>query len=112
MGELIDGLVQEQLQGEARAYYRDVDMLYLKVQGEGYVALSSGLNSAMFGDRLAVVPITGIDTSFTVSAFYADDFTGGICEACQKGFESCRAAMKTWSASDPNAIGFTMADMD
>ena len=112
MSELIDGLAQSESQGMARDYYRDVDILYLKVQTEGYVAFSSGLNNAMFGDRLAIVPITGIDTSFTVSAFYGEAFGGSAYEACRKGFESCQAALKNWSpAKDLDAIGFAISDL-
>ena len=112
MGELVDGLAQDNAQGVAREFYRDVDILYLKVQAEGYVAFSSGLNNAMFGDRLVALPITGVDTSFTVSAFYAEGFEGSAYESCQKGFESCKIALKSWSPSKGlDAIGFTMADL-
>ena len=98
LSELIDELVESTRQATAREYYRDVDMLYLKVQTEGYVAFSSSLNNAMFGDALAIVPVTGIDSTFRVSAFYSDEFIGEAYEACRDGFKSCQAAMETCDA--------------
>ena len=110
LSELIDKLLAAKTQGTVREYYSDVDTLYLKVQAEGYVAFSSGLNNAMFGDQLAVIPMTGVDSSFTVSAFYCDDLPMESSQACRKGSESCRNAMK--DAGKPGAtppIGFSLA---
>lgn len=113
LGELVDQFVETANQAVAREYYRDIDMLYLKVQTEGYIALSSGLNNAMFGDQLAIVPLTGVDSSFSVSAFYSDDLGNPAYDACRKGFESCQAAMKGWDASRENdVIGFSMANFE
>lgn len=113
MAELIDGIADGQLRSTARDFYRDVDMLYLKVQTEGYVAFSSGLNNALFGDRLAVVPITGIDTAFTVSAFYGDELADEAYEACRRGFESCRVAMSAFAdGGGPGFIGFARLGPD
>jgi len=112
LNELIDGIAGEH-QAVASDYYRDVDMLYLKVQTEDYVAFSSGLNNAMFGDRLTVLPITGVDTSFSVSAFYGERFEGAVFEACCKGFESCHNAMAAWDAKrEGSAIGFSFVGLD
>ena len=104
--------IDSKAQAAAREYYSDIDMLYLKVQTEGYVAFSSGLNNVMFGDRLAIVPITGMDTEFTVSAFYGDDVREGVFRACRQGFESCRDAMSEWEAKGENPIGFSVASFD
>jgi len=113
LSELIDDLVESKEQTTAREYYSDIDKLYLKVQAEGYIAFSSGLNNAMFGDQLAIVPVTGVDSTFRVSAFYSDDLPPDAFEACRKGFESCRAAMKTWDASEEsNYNGFSMGIFD
>lgn len=113
LSEFIDELVETKTQDKAREYYRDIDMLYLKVQTEGFIAFSSGLNNAMFGDALAIVPITGVDSSFRVSAFYGDDLPADAYDACRKGFESCQAAMKSWDAAkEQEAIGFSMASFD
>ena len=89
-------LVEVEEHPDASAYYDDVDMLYLKVQTEGFVAFSSGLNNTMFGDQVAILPILGIDTSFSVSAFYRDDLPEGAFRACRMGFESCHDAMADW----------------
>ena len=113
LSELVDELVNTKPQSAAREYYSDVDMLYLKVQAEGYIAFSSGLNNAMFGDRLAIVPVTGVDASFTVSAFYSDTLPENVYQICRKGFESCRAAMKDSKALEGKAsVGFSLAAFD
>ena len=113
LSELIDELVNSKTQVAAREYYRDVDMLYLKVQAEGYIAFSSGLNNAMFGNNLAIVPVKGIDSSFTVSAFYNDGLPEESFRACRKGFESCRKSMRKSSDSDGGgSIGFSLAAFD
>ena len=110
LSELIDEIVERDPQIKARTYYSDVDMLYLKVQTEGYVAFSSGLNSVMFGNQLAIVPILGVDPSFSVSAFYRDDLSDELYRACCKGFESCHEALKTWDPSKgDDVIGISMA---
>jgi len=113
LSELIDELVNAKMQVTAREYYRDIDMLYLKVQAEGFIAFSSSLNNAMFGDSLAIVPVTGVDSSFTVSAFYGDNLSGDAFKACRKGFESCREVMTT-TGEDANEapIGFTLSTFD
>ena len=83
-------LANEKLLDVGREFYQDLDMLVLKVQTEGYVAFSSGKNNAMFGDRLSILSVDGLDTSFAVSAFYHDDFLGDAFCACREGFEWCR----------------------
>ena len=111
VGQLVGGL-EEGHRVSASDYYNDVDLLYLKVQAEGYIAFTSGLNSAMFGDRLAIVPIAGVDTTFSVSAFYGNHFIGDVFIACRKGFESCRAALNEQEAGrGGDIVGFTMADL-
>ena len=113
LSEFIDEIIEKKSQVKAREYYADIDLLYLKVQAEGYVAFSSGLNNAMFGDQFAVVPITGIDTTFSVSAFYSDSLPEKAYQACREGFESCRDAMKDWNASQGSSpIGFSLASFD
>lgn len=111
--ERIGDRARQKSQVKAREYYADLDLLYLKVQAEGYVAFSSGLNNSMFGDQFAVVPITGIDTTFSVSAFYSDSLPEKAYQACREGFESCRDAMKDWNASQGSSpIGFSLASFD
>ena len=113
LSELIDELVNDKMQVAAREYYSDIDTLYLKVQAEGYVAFSSSLNNAMFGDSLAIVPVTGFDSSFTVSAFYRDDLLEDAYRACCKGFESCRDVMAAvGGTAEQGAVGFTLATFD
>lgn len=113
LSELIDEMVEKDPQIATREYYHDIDMLYLKVQAEGYIAFSSGLNNAMFGNQLVIVPILGVDPSFSVSAFYRNDFSGEAYRACCKGFESCHEAMKAWSpAKEHDFIGISMPSFD
>ena len=108
LSELIDKLVDSKSQAMTYEYYSDIDTLYLKVQADCYVAFSSGLNNAMFGNRLAVVPIVGIDSSFKVSAFYRDDFVGELFVACRSGFEACRNAIRSAGAPSTDAVGFSL----
>ena len=111
LSELIDRIIEKNTQLKSREYYSDVDLLYLKIQAEGYIAFSSGLNNAMFGDQLAVVPVTGVDTTFSVSAFYSDSLPEPSRRACREGFESCREAMKDWNASNGRPpVGFTLGE--
>ena len=113
LSELIDKIVENRSQIKAREYYADIDLLYLKVQAEGYIAFSSGLNNAMFGDQFAIIPVTGVSTTFSVSAFYSDNLPEKARQACREGFESCRNAMKDWGASQGESpIGFSLASLD
>lgn len=91
--ELIDGLVEARVHGASCEFYHDLDELYLRLQTEGCVTLTSGMNSAMFGGNVAIVPIVGADASFAVSAFYGDGMDDALVDACRRAFESCRAAM-------------------
>ena len=113
LSEFIDEIIEKKSQIKAREYYDDIDLLYLKVQADGYVAFSSGLNNAMFGDQFVAIPVTGVDTSFSVSAFYSDSLPEKAYQACREGFESCRDAMKDWNASQGKSpIGFSLASFD
>ena len=108
--EIVDGLVESKTQLIARAYYGDLDMLRLKVQTEGYVAFSSGLNNEMFGDQMVILPVRDVDTSFTVSAFYRDGLEEDLFHACRMAFEDCREAMKDWQddkADNQTGYGLT-----
>ena len=97
LSDFIDGLVDEKSLLVAQSFYRDIDMLYLKVQTENYIAFSSGMNNVMFADSLRVLSVEDVDTSFSVSAFYHDGFTGPLYRACCEGFEWCRDAVKDWT---------------
>lgn len=77
----------------AALFYGDVDMMSLKIQTEGCVALLSSMNGELFGDEVAVLPLSDVRTSFSVSAFYQDDFTGAAHDACREAFEQCGAAI-------------------
>lgn len=113
LSELIDEIIRKKSQIKAHEYYYDLDLLYLKVQAEGYVAFSSGLNNALFGGQLAIIPITGVDTKFSVSAFYSDSLSEEACRACREGFECCRDAMKGWNSSKgESSIGFAFSRFD
>ena len=108
LSKLVDELAMLHTPATAREYYQDIDLLYLKVQAEGYVALSSGLNNAMFGDRLAIIPITGADTTFSVSAFYVESIPEKQYRACREGFEWCRGVLDNMAADGKEPpIGFT-----
>lgn len=96
LSDSLEGFVDEKTLLAAQSFYRDIDMLYLKVQTEGYLAFSSGMNNAIFNDQLAVLSVNGIDASFSVSAFYHNDFTGDAYRACCEGFEWCCEDLKTW----------------
>ena len=93
LSEFIERLMAKQNQDQQtrssiREFYSDIDMLYLKVQAEDYVALSSGMNNSMFGDSLLIVPISDLDARFTVSAFYRDGLDSPAASMCRRGF--CR----------------------
>ena len=96
LSDFIDGMIDEKTLLVAQSYYRDLDMLYLKVQTEGFVAFSSGMNNAMFNGTLAELSVEDADTTFAVSAFYHDDFTGDACQACIDGFKWARDALVSW----------------
>ena len=95
LSEFIERLMAKQFQENktrrlTREFYSDIDMLYLKVQTEDYVALSSGMNNSMFGDALLIVPISDLDARFSVSAFYRDGLDTPAASMCRRGFEACR----------------------
>ena len=123
LSEFIERLMAKQLQEPqsrttTREFYSDIDMLYLKVQAEDYVALSSGMNNSMFGDSLLIVPISDLDARFTVSAFYRDGLDSPAASMCRRGFEACRDEIKKRSLTDSSKTssarnaGFTFEDFD
>ena len=105
LNELGDKLAGMARQTAGSTYYQDVDLLYLKLQTGGYIAFSSGLNNTMFGDKLAILPIADVDSSFKVSAFYRNDLPSEVFAICKKGFEACSASMQSWD-------GFSLANID
>lgn len=92
----IKEVVDDETMAISRAFYSDADILTLKVETEGLFAFSSTMNNILFRDRLAVLPIVDVDTSFEVSAFYHDDFDGEGFEACKSVFDWCNKHMKDW----------------
>ena len=108
VSELIAGLLASKAQKRARELYNDIDMMYLKVQTEGFIALASGMTCAMLGDSVAIVPIKGVDTAFTVSAFYRDGMGRSLHAMCRRGIESCQADIAKWAGGlDGAEYGFT-----
>ncbi len=101
LSSLVEKLVDEQTLAAAQTYYRDLDLLYLKIQTEGYVAFVSRLNAAFFEDYLAILPFSDFDASFTISAFYHDNFRGAAYECCREGFLWCRNEIAANSADAP-----------
>ena len=123
LSEFIERLMAKQNQDQQtrssiREFYSDIDMLYLKVQAEDYVALSSGMNNSMFGDSLLIVPISDLDARFTVSAFYRDGLDSPAASMCRRGFEACRDEIKKRSltlstkGSSARNAGFTFEHFD
>lgn len=109
--ELIDELVAARARGVPCEYCNDPDTLYIRLQTEGCVTVSSGLNNAMYGDRLAIVPITGVDAAFSVSAFYGPGLEGPVADACRRGFDACRTALESWDASQGDFISITVSGL-
>lgn len=93
LAPFINDLVDEEMLAESEELYKDMDLLYLKVQTEECLAFVSGQNASMFEGSLVVLPIEGLDTRFTMNAFYHDDFTGSAFYICREGFEACRRSM-------------------
>ena len=93
LADLVDRLRNEGTPPAAQAFYRDFDMLNLKVQAEGYIAFSSGRNKSQFDDGFVMLPLTDVNTSFVVSAFYHDDFTGDAYRSCREAFEWCHDSL-------------------
>lgn len=94
LARFVEEFVDEKTMLAAQSYYSDMDMLYLKVKTEGYVAFSSAMNNALFGRAVAVLPLLDCDSCFKVSAFYDNDFTGEAFAACEKTLEWCREHLK------------------
>lgn len=101
LGPLVEELVDDQTLAATQSFYSDLDLLYLKIQTEGFVAFVSSLNAAMFDDYLAVLPFQDIQTDFVISAFYHDDFHGNAYELCREGFLWCRDAIEDDHAAPP-----------
>lgn len=77
----------------AQLFYRDVDVMNLKILTEDCVALLSGLNGELFGEGVVMLPLSDVNTTFVVSAFYQDDFSGDAYAACRDAFERCRESI-------------------
>ena len=60
---------------------------------ENCVAFVSDMNASMFDGTLSILPIRDMDFCFDISAFYHDEFTGDVYEACRRTFEDCRRAL-------------------
>ena len=92
--EVPDSLDAARSQASAATPFFDVDTLYLKVQAEGYIALSSSTNSSVFGDNLVNIPILDIDSTFSVSAFYRHGIDEQTYELCRVAMEACRDQLR------------------
>lgn len=89
-------LIDEETMNVSRLSYADADALLLKVETEDVLAFSSTINNALFAGRLSVLQLIDVDTSFQVSAFYGQDFTGRGYETCREVFAWCHEMMREW----------------
>lgn len=93
LAEGIRPFVDDETLAEAEELYMDMDLLYLKLRTENCVAFVSDMNASMFDGTLSILPIRDMDFCFDISAFYHDEFTGDVYEACRRTFEDCRRAL-------------------
>lgn len=93
LAEGIRSFVDDETLAETEELYMDMDLLYLKLRTENCVAFVSDMNASMFDGTLSILPIRDMDFCFDISAFYHDEFTGEVYEACRKTFEDCRRAL-------------------
>lgn len=93
LAEGIRPFVDDETLAEADELYMDMDLLYLKLRTENCVAFVSDMNASMFDGTLSILPIRDMDFCFDISAFYHDEFSGDIYEACRRTFEDCRRTL-------------------
>ncbi len=101
LAKLVGQLVDEKALSESGELYQDIDMLNLKIQTEDVIAFVSNLNTLMFEESLAILPIVGIDTGFSISAYYHDGFDGAAYEACRAEFEACQRLLAATTPKVP-----------
>ncbi len=100
--EVPDNLDLAKSQARTATPFFDVDTLYLKVQAEDFIVFSSSMNSGMFGDDLASIPILDIDSTFSVSAFYRHGIDEDTFEMCRTALEACREKLRAEGVGLPN----------
>ncbi len=93
LGPDVRSLIDDETLAECEEIYQDMDLLYLKIQTEECAAFVSNMNAVMFDGPLKILPMKDIDTAFTISAYYHNDFTGDAFDLCQQGFEECKRAL-------------------
>ncbi len=86
-------LIDDETLAECEGLYENMDQLYLTIQTEECAAFVSNLNASMFASSLKILPIKDMDTTFTISAYYHDSFTGIACELCRQSLEECKLAL-------------------
>lgn len=94
LGALVDRLVDEETLESTQTFYQDGTLLALKILSEGYVAFMSTQHVAQLESGLVALQITDVNTSFSVSAFYHDDFRGTAYQACCEGFDRARLQLE------------------
>lgn len=109
MASHLHPLVDEDTMSEAEELYKDMDMLYLKIETEEYLALVSRLNASMFSDSLLILPISGLETDFKISAFYHDEFDGNLYKIFCDEFEKCRRSLQSEPPAMMHMIGSAAA---
>lgn len=86
----IRSLVASQPGLDTRRHYGDLVTFYLEIQVDDCMGFSSGFNREIYGNRVAFVPLRGVDTQIDVCAFWRDSLQGEALAACRKAFEVCR----------------------
>ena len=76
-----------QTTASAHEHYFDADEMFLKLQIEDYVVFSPFSSSALLGENLVCLPVTDINSTFTVSAFYREGFCGDAFLSCREVLE-------------------------
>lgn len=70
--------------------YGDVDTMYLDVEANGYIAMSSEHNIPVFGDRACFLRLNDRDTSYNVSALWLKSASLSAVKPCLDALEYCR----------------------
>ena len=83
--------------------YKDIDTLYLRISQGDCAGFSSGHNYRQFEGRAVFLPLSGIDTSYTISAQWLKSADPRIGVLARDAARACAEYMQSWTDGVPGS---------
>lgn len=77
--------------------YGDVDSMYIEIEMGDKLAISTSANAPFSSNRVAYLPIIGVDAGINVNAYLGKSLSGHTLNCCKEAISSCIPYLKDFT---------------